>query len=131
MAIVHFKKDLIKIAKQIIESESTADKIKAFTDVGQINYYLNKYQNNLCFDINAANELDDRLYREYNCIQLIDSLGTMQTSNNISFSNVQNPYSPSDDVIVRLNRDLYGILCEVLMKEGTVKVIQECVERVE
>ncbi len=131
MARVYFYDYLIEAAKQSIELKSTDDKIKAFNDVTQIKNYFDQYQKSGQFDVEAASKLDERLCKEYDCINLINNYGISTVSNNVSSLPVNRYYSPYDDVINRLNLDLYGIYCEVLIKEGLVKEVKDFIDRVE
>ena len=126
MGTLYFKQHLCSLAKNLIEAKSSVDKIKAYNDYQQVSYFLrNGFASEN--DRNTAIQLDKRIRREYRVIAEFDQLPSSKSSS----SGINASQQEIDPVISNLNEDQYGILFEVLLKEGFVQSVKDFIERVE
>lgn len=126
MATVYFNKNLSNTAMELIKSKSTVDKIKANEDIAHIDNILDRYIKGYGYNQKVAEELDERIRREYRIIAKIDQLSVPNDSiTKADFS------TSIDPLISKLNVDRYGIQFDVLLKDGIVKELEDFVERVE
>ena len=125
--MVYFKKNLCQTAQAIIEAKSTVDKIKAFDDIGQINYYFFLYNNRKWYNQFEARQLDERLRKEYKSINKINELPSPHRNQ----AEQSRQTTVTDSVISGLKQDYYGILFEVLVKEGLVQELKDFIDRIE
>lgn len=127
MATIHFYDNLCQKAMELIKSKSSIDKVKANSDIEQIDNIIIEYAKGWGYNQKAATELDERLRREHrktiNKIDSIPSPGAFMSRGKVSVVN--------DPLIDRLKVDRCGILYDILQKEGIVHVLEEFVEHVE
>ncbi|MDO4545805.1 MAG: hypothetical protein Q4C25_06575 [Bacillota bacterium] len=126
MAKVHFVKELSKKACQLIEARGSIGKIKAYSDVQQILFFLSAYENGRRYDTASAKELDERLRKEY---PVIDSIDALPAPSRIIRSNIES--SPVDADIERLLQDYWGVQADVLFKDGIINKLGDFIDRVE
>ena len=127
MATIYFKKSLVNTALDIIKFKGTIDKAKAKDDLDQIDSILISYSNGYRYDPMIAHQLDQRIVREYPIIERIETLLSSQTSHSLT----SNSTFLIDPIIRKLSQDRYGIMFDVLLKEGCVQRLEDFVERVE
>lgn len=127
MAVVHFYDYLCQKALELIKIKSSIDKTKAYNDIGLIDNIRDEYRKGWGYDQKTAAELDERLRREYReAINKIDSI----PSPNVFISR-RKVLEMNDSLIERLQVDRFGILYDVLQKEGIVHALEEFIEYVE
>lgn len=124
MANIYFKKDLSGLAKNLIKTKSTIDKIKAFDDMTQIENILSAYVTGQGYHKPMAEQLDERIRREYPIINKIDQIPSPQAAGS---SNT----CPTDPLMSRLNQDQYGIQFEILLKEKLVHDLEDFIDHIE
>lgn len=127
MAKVYFKKALVSTAIDLIKLKGAVDKLKAKNDIDQIDAILANYCNGYGYDPIATDLLDKRILQEYPVIERINQLPSSSIQ-----STIKND-SPTvvDSIISNLNQDRYGIMFDVLFKEGLVRELEDFVDRVE
>ena len=125
LATIYFKKDLSNLAKNLISVKGTVDKVKAFDDMLQIDNILSSYVNGQGYHRTTAEQLDERIRREYPIINKFNRLSTPQTTAS------SNTPSTVDPLISRLNQDQYGIQFEVLLKEKLVHDLEDFIDHLE
>lgn len=125
MATIYFKKDLSNLAKNLIKAKSTADKVKAFDDMTKIDNILSAYVNGYGYHKTTAEQLDERIRREYPIIDKIDRLPSPQ------IATLGNTSSTVDPLMSRLNQDQYGIQFEILLKENLVHDLEDFIDHIE
>ena len=57
METVYFVKELSTIALQLIEEKGSFDKVKAYNDLQQIQFFFSAYGNGCCYNTVLAKEL--------------------------------------------------------------------------
>ena len=127
MATIYFKKSLVNTALDIIKFKGTIDKAKAKDDLDQIDSILTSYSNGYGYDPMIAHQLDQRIVCEYPIIKRIDTFPPLQTS----YSSTSNSASFIDPIISKLNQDRYGIMFDILLKEGYVLKLEDFIDRIE
>lgn len=127
MATVYFKQSLVNTALTLINIKGASDKAKAKNDIDQIDSILKNYFAGYWYDVITAQQLDDRLVREYPIIENFKNL----LPPTVSCISKNNSFSTIDPVISNLNQDRYCIMFEVLLKEGIVQKLDDFVDRVE
>lgn len=127
MATVYFKKALVDAAIDLIKFKGAVDKLKAKDDIDQIDAILTSYCNGYGYDPIDADLLDKRILQEYPVIERINQLPSPKIQSAIK----NNPPAVVDPIISNLNQDRYGILFDVLFKEGLVHELEDFVDRVE
>ncbi|MDO4350820.1 MAG: hypothetical protein Q4C35_09355 [Eubacteriales bacterium] len=127
MATIYFKKDLVSAALNLIKLKGTVDKLKAKDDIDQIDAILTSYYSEYGYDPVAADLLDKRILKEYPVIGRINQLPSLKISSGLKNDSlpVVNP------IISNLNQDRYGIMFDVLSKEGLVHKLEDFVDRIE
>ena len=126
MAIIYFKDNLINEAEHLIKAKGTVDKIKAADDIDKIDAVLFSYLNGFGYNQQYAEQLDKRLYDEYFAIQQICTLHSPKA-----------PYqsnraiSPVEQTIANLKIDRFGIIIDVMVKEGFAESFMHYIDRVE
>lgn len=127
MATIHFYDYLCQKAMELIKSKSSIDKVKANSDIEQIDNIIAEYTKGWGYNQKAATELDERLRREHcKTINKIDSIPSPS-----SFMSRGKVLVVNDPLIDRLKVDRCGILYDILQKEGIVHVLEEFIEHVE
>ena len=127
MATIHFYNHLCQKAMELIKTKSSIDKAKAYNDIALIDNIIAEYAKGWGYNQDAAAELDERLRREHReTINKIDSV----PSPSAFMSRGQVPVV-NDPLIDRLKVDRFGILYDILQKEGLVHVLEEFIEHVE
>lgn len=127
MATIYFKKDLVAIASCLIKSKGSVDKLKAKDDIDQIESILTSYYNGYGYNPVAAEQLDKRLFKEYPVIKKINQLSSPKISSGLKSHLL---YVVSS-IISILNLNRYGIIFDVLFKEGFVHELESFVDRIE
>jgi len=127
LATVYFKQTLVNTALDLIKLKGTVDKLKAKDDIDQIDAILTSYCNGYGYDPIVADLLDKRILQEHPIIESINHLSPSKAS----CAPKGNPISVIDPVISNLNQDRYGILFDILLKEGLVHKLDDYVDRVE
>ncbi len=127
MATIYFNKALVSTALELLKPKGTVDKLKAKDDIDQIELILTSYCNGYGYDPVTANQLDTRISREYPIIESIRHLSPSKEA----WVPRNNPTSEIDPVINNLNQDRYGIMFDILFKEGLVHELEDFVERIE
>lgn len=125
MATVYFKKGLSELAKNLIKTKSTVDKVKAFDDMTQIDNILSAYINGQGYNKATAEQLDERVRREYPAIDKIGRLPSPQVNRS------SNTSSTVDPLMSCLNQDQYGIQFEILLKEKLVHDLEDFIDHIE
>ena len=127
MATIYFKKDLVSAALNLIKFKGTVDKLKAKDDIDQIDAILTSYYSGYGYDPVAADLLDKRILKQYPVIGRINQLPSLKISSGLKNDSlpVVNP------IISNLNQDRYGIMFDVLSKEGLVHKLEDFVDRIE
>ena len=127
LATIYFKKDLVSAALNLIKLKGTVDKLKAKDDIDQIDAILTSYYSEYGYDPVAADLLDKRILKEYPVIGRINQLPSLKISSGLKNDSlpVVNP------IISNLNQDRYGIMFDVLSKEGLVHKLEDFVDRIE
>ena len=127
MATIHFYVNLCQKAMELIKLKSSIDKVKAYNDIMLIDNIIAEDKKGWGYNQKAAIELDERLRREHReTINIIDSIpapSAFMSRGNVSIVN--------DPLIDRLKVDRYGILYDILQKEGIVHALEEFIEYVE
>lgn len=126
MATVYFVKELSTIALQLIEEKGSFDKVKAYNDLQQIQFFFSAYGNGCCYNTVLAKELDERLRKEYPVIDRINELPAPFVS-----GQMKEETSPIDADISQLLQDYWGIQFDVLLKDGIVKKLEDFVDHIE
>lgn len=124
---VYFKKTLVDAALNTIKLKGAVDKLKAKDDIAQIDAILTRYYNGYGYDPTAAALLDKRIFQEYPVIERINQLPSPRIQSAIK----NDPSAAVDPIISNLNQDRYGIMFDVLFKEGLVHELADFVDRVE
>ncbi len=127
MATIYFKESLVNTALNLIKLEGTYGKLKAKADIDQIDTIVNNYFNGYRYDPITADQLDKRVFREY---PIIENISHLSPSKAVCIPRT-NPASAIDPVISNLIQDRYGIMFDVLFKEGYVHKLEDFVDRVE
>ena len=127
MSTIYFKETLVSAALDLIKLKSTVDKLKAKDDIDQIDAILTGYCNGYGYDPIAADLLDKRILQEYPVIERINQLPSSRIQSSIKSA----PPAVLDPIISNLNQDRYGIMFDVLFKEGLVHELEDFVDRVE
>ncbi len=127
MAKVYFKKEFVNTALDIIKFKGAVDKQKAKDDMDQIDAILTSYCHGCGYDPIAADSLDKRIFQEYPVIERINQLPSLRIQSTIK----NDPPAVVDTIISNLNQDRYGIMFDVLFKEGLVHELEDFVDRVE
>lgn len=125
--MIYFKKSLVSTALEIVKIKGTGDKLKAKNDIDQIDAVLTSYCNGYGYDPVFADQLDKRIVQEYPIIMKFNSLSPVNPSC------IQSNAIPSisEPIINNLNQDRYGIMFDVLLKEGYIHALEDFVDRVE
>lgn len=127
LATIYFKESLVCTALNLIKLKGTDDKLKARSDIDQIDTIVNNYFNGYGYDPATAVQLDNQILQEYPIIRRFNSL----SPTTVSRVPKANPTPAIDPVISNLIQDRYGIMFDVLFKEGYVHELEDFVERVE
>lgn len=127
MATVYFKKALVGTALDLIKLKGVVDKLKAKNDIDQIDAILTIYCNGYGYDPIAADLLDKRIRQEYPAIEKINQLSLSKSQR----SSKNDLPAVVDPIMSNLNQDRYGIMFDVLFKEGLVHELEDFVDRVE
>lgn len=127
MAVIYFYDYLCQKALELIKTKSSVDKVKAYNDVILIDNVIAEYAKRLDYNQKAATELDERLRREYR--KTIDKIDSIPSPG--AFISMRNVSEVNDPLIERLKVDRFGILYDVLQKEGIVRALEEFIEYVE
>ena len=127
MGKVYFNESLVNTALELLKQKGTADKLKAKDDIDQIDSTLTSYRDRYRYDPAAADQLDKRIRRDYPIIERINHL----SPTTVSWIPKANPAPAIDPVISNLWQDCFGIMYDVLFKEGYVHELEDFVERVE
>ena len=125
MGTIYFKKDLSELAKNLIKTKGAVDKIKAFNDITQIENILYACANGLGYHRTMAEQLDERIRREYPIIDKFDRLPSPQVARSNNTSSIGDP------LMIRLNQDQYGIQFEILLKEKFVHDLEDFIDHIE
>lgn len=125
MGTIYFKKDLSELAKNLIKAKGTDDKIKAFNDITQIENFLSACANGQGYHRTMAEQLDERVRREYPIIDKFDRLPSPQVARS------SNAPLIGDPLMIRLNQDQYGIQFEILFKEKFVHDLEDFIDHIE
>lgn len=124
MPTVYFKKTLVDTALDTIKLKGAVDKSKAKDDIDQIDAILTCYCHGRGYDPIAADLLDKRILQEYPVINRINQL----TSPRIQSAIRNDPPAIVDPIMSNLNQDRYGIMFDVLFKEGLVHELEDFVD---
>lgn len=127
MATVYFKKALVGTALDLIKLKGVVDKLKAKNDIDQIDAILTIYCNGYGYDPIATDLLDKRIRQEYPAIEKINQLSLSKSQR----SSKNDLPAVVDPIMSNLNQDRYGIMFDVLFKEGLVHELEDFVDRVE
>lgn len=127
MATVYFKESLVSTALNLIKLKGTDDKLKARADIDQIDTIVNNYFKGYGYDRVTADKLDNQIRQEYPIIKSISHLPPTTAS----WIPKANPTPAIDPVISNLWQDRFGIMYDVLFKEGYIHELEDFVERVE
>lgn len=127
MATVYFKKALVGTALDLIKLKGVVDKLKAKNDIDQIDAILTIYCNGYGYDPIVADLLDKRIRQEYPAIEKINQLSLSKSQR----SSKNDLPAVVDPIMSNLNQDRYGIMFDVLFKEGLVHELEDFVDRVE
>jgi len=127
LAIVYFKKTLVSTALDIIKLKGAVDKLKAKDDIDQIDTILISYCSGCGYDHVAADLLDKRILQEYPVIERINQL----PSSRVQCAIKNDSATAVDPIISNLNQDRYGIMFDVLFKEGLVHELEDFIDRIE
>ncbi|MCD8356093.1 MAG: hypothetical protein LUE11_05940 [Clostridia bacterium] len=127
MPTVYFKKTLVDTALNTIKFKGAVDKLKAKDDIDQIDAILTRYYNGYRYDPIAADLLDKRIRQAYPVIERINQLPSPRIQSAIK----NDSPAAADPIISNLNQDRYGIMFDVLFKEGLVHELENFVDRVE
>lgn len=125
--MMYFKKDLVNKAIGLIDEKSKSDKLKAFTDVNDINNMIRNLQINRDYQCDAI-KLNQRLREEYPNIEKLLNLGRRMVNNSV---NNNTRYDVVSAIIVDLNADKYGIYVDVLLKHKVINDMKEFIEKVD
>lgn len=125
--MIYFKETLVGTALGLLKQKGTVDKLKAKDDIDQIDLILTSCYNGCGYDPVTAIQLDKRIFREYPIIENISHLSPSKAA----CIPRTNPASAIDPVISNLIQDRYGIMFDVLFKEGYVHKLEDFVDRVE
>jgi len=117
---------LVDTAFDLLKQKGTVDKLKAKADIDQIDTIVNNYFNGYGYDRVTADQLDKRIFREYPIIERLSHLSPTTAS----WIPKANPTPAIDPVISNLWQDRFGIMFDVLFKEGYVHELEDFVERV-
>ena len=118
--MIYFKKDLVSLAKKIINAKENADDEKAFNYLEEINYVFNNYyQPNICSPEYVWN-LDYRIRNDYPIIYKLEQMPSNQTTQQ---EGVTGEGIPPE--INKLNVDMYGIFYTVLLKKGEISALKD------
>lgn len=115
------------MALNLINSKGVVDKLKAKEDIDQIDAILTSYYTGHGYDSVVADSLDKRIFREYLVIKKINQLPLSR----IKSPTMNNSLAVVDPIISNLNQDRYGIMFDVLLKEGFVHELEDFVDRIE
>lgn len=121
--MLYFKKDMITLAKQIVEARKEKDDIKAHNYLLCIEQIIQHYKSTLEYDLNYAMQLDQRIRMDY---PIIDKLCALP-SNGAPQRNAQNTKKLPNELIA-LDTDQYGILISVLLKKNVIKTLEDILE---
>lgn len=127
MATIRFYDHLCQKAMELIKTKSSIDKAKAYNDIVLIDNIIAEYAKGWGYNQKLAAELDERLRQEHRrTINKIDSIPTpsdFMSRGKVSVAN--------DPLIDRRKVDRFGILYDILQKEGLVYVLEEFIEYVD
>ena len=127
MATIHFYNHLCQKAMELIKTKSSIDKAKAYNDIALIDNIIAEYAKGWGYNQMAATELDERLRKEHReTINKIDSIPSPS-----AFRSKGKDVVMSDPLIDRLKVDRFGILYDILQKEGLMHVLEDFIEYVE
>ena len=118
--MLYFKEDLVSLAKEIIDVKGTADDIKAFQDLTNIDNILNYYCQTNQYNSVYANDLDIRIRKDYPLIYELEQTPSNQTTQQ---GNVTGNGLPLE--INKLNVDRYGIFYTILLKKGEISALKD------
>lgn len=76
--MIHFYSEQVKIAENLIDAKSMYDDIKAANDLSEINLMISRAQPTPEF-INAAIQLDRRIYNDYSEIDEMHKLASQMS----------------------------------------------------
>ena len=127
MAKIYFKESLVSTALDLLKQKGTADKLKAKDDIDQINSIFASCCYGYGYDSATADQLDKRIRRDYPIIKRINYLSPTTAS----WIPKANPTPAIDRVISNLWQDRFGIMFDVLFKEGYVHELEDFVDQVE
>jgi len=127
LATIYFKESLVSTALNLIKLKGTDDKLKARSDIDQIDTIVNNYFNGYGYDLATANQLDNQIRQEYPIICRLNSLSPTTVSRALK----SNPTPEIAPVINNLKQDRFGILFTILFKEGYVHKLEDFVDRIE
>ena len=127
MATIHFHNHLCQKAMELIKTKNSIDKAKAYNDIALIDNIIAEYAKGWGYNQKVATELDERLRKEHReTINKIDSIPSPS-----AFMSKGKDAVMSDPLIDRLKVDRFGILYDILQKEGLMHVLEDFIEYVE
>ncbi len=126
--MIYFYEELVAMVEKIIEAKSTSDDIKAFNDIGDINYMLNIAQPTVEFIYNAK-QLNEKINRDYPEINQMHQVAM----NMVSFvpGSRGNSISEYDAILKDLRSDKFGIYIAVLLKHKKISCIKDFIRCVD
>ena len=127
MAVIHFYNYLCQKAHELIKTKSSIDKVKAYNDIVLIDNIIDESEKGRGYNQKMAAELDERLRREHR--ETINKIDLIPSPN--AFMSRGKEAVVSDPLIDRLKVDRFGILFDILQKEGIVHALEEFIEYVE
>ena len=126
--MIYFHSELVAQAKKMIAEAETHDLIDIANDFRRINSAIAtiNFPNGLW----TAHQLDAEMHQKYPMIDtMLCMANNMRRIPSVNASSV--PYTSAiSDAINRLQQDMYGILCDALMKKGCIHSAEQFIERV-
>ena len=122
--MIYFYNDLVvKTVETIKEAYDCAD---ILNDLNRINQAITNIK--LYGNWSAADHLDQELRQKYPCI---DNMVNFANSIPVPVPRAKKNYSPSEAVLLNLEQDYFGIICDTAIKKQMVHSIKEFIKNVD
>lgn len=126
--MIYFKQDLKDIALELIKLKDNADLLNDITDVSNHISALENYPTDEIVLL-SAQKLDAKMQREYPIIGELINAGNMLAN---VLPVLEKQYTSKCDCVKSyLQQDMFGILCQALLKHKIINSCEHFIDRVD